>query len=546
MITVDIEPHTSSLLAAIEIGVRSVLGSVELQTDFRRSAKGPVDANVFVKARVDRPTGAALAAAFDASAAVESARFNKQKLSLRFTNAFIAARLARQVAEDSSCVQTKAPAKVVVGFCDPNANKALHVGHLRNVAIGGAISGLWQAIGADVTRQCVICDIGRNVAEALAGLEAAGVSLLDSTEVPLSERLGALYADFVQQTDVPTDRVAEGDAPIARELSRRDDAADLVLDRWRDGDPETHALWSKVIKRVCAEQLATLDRLGIGFERIIYESDAVDGAGSLVVQLADIGAARADTNGAYVLETGREDYAICPLTRSDGFPTEHLRALVLWNRLREDLVDIDRLVHVMGQEWRTSTEIRLDTLGLFQTTGFQDCYEILAHELVRIDGSKMKSSSGLVILLDHLFDAIKEQVRSTYPSLDPQEINPMVRVALMALMLDHPHEAEIEVSMAYFMDPERNPGLRIVEAFAGTKYAIKPEAVSPHVRFLILQGERLARMTQTAAEKSDPRLVVRFLIRLAETRLEPGATDEGDALLHLLLSRGCRALGWLP
>ncbi|MBL6430786.1 MAG: hypothetical protein HPM95_04675 [Alphaproteobacteria bacterium] len=50
-----------------------------------------------------------------------------------------------------------------------------------------------------------------------------------------------------------------------------------------------------------------------------------------------------------ILETGRDDYPRCPLTRSDGFATEHLRALVLWLEAAQSASPADRILHVMGE-----------------------------------------------------------------------------------------------------------------------------------------------------------------------------------------------------
>ena len=61
--------------------------------------------------------------------------------------------------------------RAIVDFCDPNATKALHVGHLRNIALGQAISSALRAAGAHVERQSHIGDAGRSMGEAMAGYE---------------------------------------------------------------------------------------------------------------------------------------------------------------------------------------------------------------------------------------------------------------------------------------------------------------------------------------------------------------------------------------
>jgi len=543
MAAVEFVPDDGRLLGAVECEIRARLGPVALQTDFRRATSGWADVNLFIKSKVDKSVGEALVRDLSASRQVETVRLSRQKLAIRFTDAFVSALIERQARGDRAAGR-HVGRRVIVCFCDPNANKPLHVGHLRNSAVGGAIAALWHSLGAEVECQSVVCDIGRNVAEALAGLMATGAEAALTAPGPLAPRLGELYAAYVRTAQVPTDGRAEADAPIAREIARHDDAADAVLDRWRAGDPELHALWRSVIERVVGEQEATLARLGISFERLVYESDAVSGANGTIDRLVAAGLAFREASGAAVLETGRADYARCPLSRSDGFPTEHLRALVLWEGLRDAFGNADPIVHVMGQEWRTSTEIRLDALERLRNTGFASRYRIVPHQLVRLKGSDMKSSSGSVLLLDDLCDAVDSVLSQSGFFGDPQEAIAMGRGAVMAPMLEADLEEGIDVDGDTLLDTRSNPGLRIARAIAATKNAKGVEAVTPNIRFLAFQNERIARMTETAALKAEPKLLVRQLIRLADERLAPDADAEGDVLLRSVLLQGATALGW--
>jgi hypothetical protein len=61
-----------------------------------------------------------------------------------------------------------------VQFWDPNATKALHVGHLRNLAIGNAVAATLAQAGAQVERRSRISDMGRAMGEAMAGVMQSG------------------------------------------------------------------------------------------------------------------------------------------------------------------------------------------------------------------------------------------------------------------------------------------------------------------------------------------------------------------------------------
>src|SRR5207253_5129866 len=104
----------------------------------------------------------------------------------------------------------------------------------------------------------------------------------------------------------------------------------------------------------------------IRFDRVLLESHAVPSAEALVQLGMARGLFRRDANGAVVYDTGRAEYAIMPLVRPDGFPTEHLRALALWWGLQQGAGPVNGCVHVMGDEWLTATmhwEAILTSLG---------------------------------------------------------------------------------------------------------------------------------------------------------------------------------------
>ncbi len=60
-----------------------------------------------------------------------------------------------------------------VQFWDANATKALHLGHLRNLAIGNALAAALAQAGGQVERRSLISDAGRSMGEAMAGVMAS-------------------------------------------------------------------------------------------------------------------------------------------------------------------------------------------------------------------------------------------------------------------------------------------------------------------------------------------------------------------------------------
>lgn len=545
------------LSARIEALLDAIAPGIDRQTDFRRSPQGAADGSVIFRGRLDKATGRALLAEVEADPLVESARLSGNRLTLRFAAAAFDALLAGLLADPADPLRLSATAagqRIAVDFLDPNANKALHVGHLRNAALGHALASLWQARGARVVRQSVVCDIGRNIAEAMAGLIAAGAEEVLARPARLDRDLGGLYGTYVAaragQADAAPgpdgpDRseVALADQPIARELTVTGDAADDILALWRQEDPATLSLWRRVIERVLADQAKTLSRLGIRFDRTLLESAAVPGCERLGAEILDAGLGSQDAAGI-VLETGREDYPRCPLTRSDRFATEHLRALVLW---RDEALAADaepdempdRLIHVMGEEWLVSSEIRIETLRRLGAGALFDRYRMVAHQLVRVAGSDMKSSAGNAILIDDLIDALERAMPADLAVLSPASRRmALVAAALLPFLLAETGTT-LDIDLAALADGAANPGWAVARlAASGSGDAAGGNTKTPEARFALLQGERLRRVVLQACERDDPVAVARFLQRLAEPGEETGNRDRtGEEMARGVLAR---------
>ncbi len=96
-------------------------------------------------------------------------------------------------------------------FWDANATKALHVGHLRNLALGNALAAALTQAGARVERRSLISDAGRSMGEAMAGVIQSGrhtQSWPDGAQKS-DHFVGLCYADYVAAAAQLADAAAE-------------------------------------------------------------------------------------------------------------------------------------------------------------------------------------------------------------------------------------------------------------------------------------------------------------------------------------------------
>lgn len=142
-----------------------------------------------------------------------------------------------------------------------NPNKALHIGHVRNVVIGDTISRILHKAGDCVTVLNYVDDSGLQVADVVLGLTRFGYGM----EPPPGKKFDAYCGDVVY---VETTRRIDAD-PSLKESSRN------ILADIEQGDTEAAKLASEVTRRVLADQLETCWRLGVRYDILNYESQIV-------------------------------------------------------------------------------------------------------------------------------------------------------------------------------------------------------------------------------------------------------------------------------
>src|ERR1700712_5764931 len=257
--------------------------------------------------------------------------------------------------------------RYAVYFWGANTTKALHIGHLRNLALGNAIAAALRVGGAKVENRSLICDVGRSMGEAMAGVVASGRAddELGSEGGEKSDHfVGLCYADYVK-----AGREAMGDDgavdSVAREAALYDDKADELMMRVLDGDQAALELWSKTRAWVISGQRKTLARLGVPFDKVIFESDFLPEVAELTNLGLREGTLRRREDGMVIYPTMREELEEMPLVRSDGLPTQHMRALAYWSAAPE--LDDFTSLQVCGTEWVAHVTCRrqlLDVLAM--------------------------------------------------------------------------------------------------------------------------------------------------------------------------------------
>jgi arginyl-tRNA synthetase len=440
-----------------------------------------------------------------------------------------------------------------VQFWDANATKALHVGHLRNLAIGNAVAAALTQAGAQVERRALISDAGRSMGEAMAGVMKSGrhAQAWPERDEKSDHFVGCCYAEYVAAGRSFNGKASEHpEDSLTRELTMRNDDADELLRRVLSGDREALELWYKTRAWVIAGQRKTLQRLGIAFDRVFFESDFLSEAAELTACGLRDGLLRRREDGVVVYPTGREDFDEFPLVRGDDLPTQHMRALAYW--MAAPGLDGMTSVQVCGAEWVSHVICRrqlMDRLMPGGGAGMHPSSDIF-HGMVSRQKRAVASSDEGALLIDQLTEWLGGQIEQ-----DPcgEEVLGRLgcaeRVAgqvALGYFVPRPVAPSVDFRPEKLLDARENPGWELVRARAHAGRA--PErairrADDPDYRFAVVQSELHRRHLRPAVDHLDAGPLARYVTHFARWYLEQDRSESVQRVVHTLLDRGARGLG---
>jgi arginyl-tRNA synthetase len=457
--------------------------------------------------------------------------------------------------------------RYAVYFWGANTTKALHIGHLRNLAIGHAIGAALEQAGARVERRSLICDVGRSMGEAMAGVVQSGrdQQVWPDGEEKSDHFVGACYADYVTAGRASGAGGGEQDDgaedSVARESSMYNDKADELMMRVLNGDQESLELWSKTRAWVISGQRKTLTRLGIAFDRVIFESDFLPE----VLELTNQGLSEGTLTKRYgddmvMYETEREELEEMPLVRSDGLPTQHMRALAYWSAAPE-LDDVISL-QVCGTEWVAHVTCRrqlIDALGAVNGNGNGNgsakgggppTHDVF-HGMVARDRTSITSSKEGALLIDDLGEWLERQIEADPERAEVRRQHPEAdrlpaRIALGYFLLQ-PTAKRVDFEPEKLLREEKGSlgwDLARAQAHRGTApLAAERAAEDADYRFAVVQSELYRRHLRSSVESLDVVPLARYISHFARWYREEERSPEVERVVRTVLDQGVRGLG---
>lgn len=315
---------------------------------------------------------------------------------------------------------------VMIEYSSPNTNKPLHLGHVRNNLLGWSLAQIMEANGNRVIKTNIVNDRGIHICKSmLAWLKFGNGETPETSGKKGDHLIGDYYVAFDKHyreevAELKAKYVAEGmDEEAATEKAKAEapliKEAHEMLVKWENNDPEVRALWKKMNDWVYAGFDETYKALGVGFDKIYYESNTyLVGKKKVEEGLAKGLFFRKPDNSVWADLTDEElDQKL--LLRADG-TSVYMTQDIGTAEMRFADYPIDKMIYVVGNEQNYHFQvlsILLDRLG------FKWGKELVhfSYGMVELPNGKMKSREGTVVDADELIEAMVDDALKTSEEL---------------------------------------------------------------------------------------------------------------------------------
>ena len=301
---------------------------------------------------------------------------------------------------------------VMIEYSSPNTNKPLHLGHVRNNLLGWALANVMQANGNKVVKTNIVNDRGIHICKSmLAWLKYGNGETPETSGKKGDHLIGDYYVAFDKHyRDEVKELIAKGmDEEQAKQEAPLIKEAHEMLVKWEQNDSEVRALWRKMNEWVYAGFDETYKALGVGFDKIYYESETyLEGKEKVEEGLEKGLFYRRDDNSVWA-DLTKEGLDEKLLLRSDG-TSVYMTQDIGTAKLRFQDFPIDKMIYVVGNEQNYHFQvlsILLDKLGF---KWGKDLVHF-SYGMVELPNGKMKSREGAVVDADDLIATMIQDAR---------------------------------------------------------------------------------------------------------------------------------------
>ncbi len=321
---------------------------------------------------------------------------------------------------------------IVLESCSPNTNKPLHLGHLRNILLGHAMSNILIANGFKVHKVQIINDRGIHICKSmLAWLKFGNGDTPSKSNMKGDYFVGKYYVLFEQKYQQERNKLLNSGCSVKDldDNSKLLNEVKIMLRKWESGDKELIELWIKMNSWVYDGFEDTYKKIGISFDKIYYESDTyLIGKDFIKKGLEKNIFNQKDDKSVWVnLEDKNLDNKL--LLRSDGtavYITQDIGTAIC----RYNDFSFDKMIYVVGNEQNHHFKVLFEILNKMNYPWSKELFH-MSYGMVTLPEGKMKSREGTVVDIDDLLDEMHKQAKEIILSSNKIDIDNIDNLSVM-------------------------------------------------------------------------------------------------------------------
>ena len=338
---------------------------------------------------------------------------------------------------------------VMIEYSSPNTNKPLHLGHVRNNLLGWSLAQIMAANGNKVVKTNIVNDRGIHICKSMLAWQKWGNGVTPETSGMKGDHLiGDFYVAFDKHyreevKELKAKFVAEGMDEEAAEKKAKDEAplikeAHEMLVKWEQGDKDVRALWEKMNSWVYAGFDETYKNLGVGFDKIYYESQTYLKGKAKVEEGLEKGLFERHEDNSVWADLTNEGLDQKLLLRSDG-TSVYMTQDIGTAEMRFKDYPIDKMIYVVGNEQNYHFQVLSILLDRLRFKWGKELVHF-SYGMVELPNGKMKSREGTVVDADDLIATMVADAKKTseelgkFNDMTEEERNEIARIVGMGAL----------------------------------------------------------------------------------------------------------------
>ncbi len=467
-------------------------------------------------------------------------------LNFTFTDKFFSSYLESLLNDKEKIAKTAR--RIMVEFAHPNTHKEMHIGHMRTLITGEALSRILEACGHEIFRANYQGDIGLHVAKAMYGLEVClkerDLLLSDIDSWSNSEKahfLGESYARGSNDYDDHKEMVETINKSLYQDMNAYYNSGKSVHNLMHKEidihgldieNPEQFLKYIQTRKWSLDYYDEFYARFGTDFDRLFFESEMSQSGIEIVKR--HVGSVFEESEGAIIFRG--EDYGLHTrvFVTTTGNPLYEAKDIA--NAYKQyEAFQFDQNIHVVANEQAGYFQVVFKALELIDPEKFKGKEKHLSMGMVNLVGRKMSSRTGDVLTVDSLLDEVKsgveglmtdEKITSEEKATISEQIT-IGAVKYSVLKVSATQDVSFDIQKSISLDGDSGPYIQYT--YARTQSVLRKGKESslpltlnslpllqPEELNLLKTLARFPEVVEEAGEKLSPSILCTYIFDLAQ------------------------------